>query len=258
MSRLAETQRAVRDAVVSGNTARARAMLVGGGDPAGRLAIHHRHYRASLVDTLLTRFPALTWLVGGRVVDDAADRFVREHPPTAPCLAEYGEEFPAFVASGLGPESAYVRPFGELEWHVGAVSIAVDAPPYPPQSLPGDPDGLADATVALQPGLRFLRAEWPVHDLMKRFLTDSAPDSYELPLVSTWIEVRGARGEFEINALDAGTWNFRVELQQGSSLDMAATRALAIDERFDPGQALVTLTTRRLLTDLRFPLKRIK
>jgi hypothetical protein len=252
MPRLAELQRAVRDAVVSGHTAAVRPDLVGGCDPERRLAIHRRHYQASLVRTLLTRFPALTWLVGGAAIQEAADLYVREHPPAAPCLAEYGEGFPAFVASHLGrPDAAYVRPFGELEWHLGAVSIAVDLPAAAPESFPRGGDVLASATVVLQPGLRYLRAEWPVHDLMERFLTDTAPDVYDLRPAAAWIEIRGARGEFEINELEAAVWTFRSELQRALSLEAAAMRALAVDETFDPGQALATLVTAGLLAEIR-------
>jgi hypothetical protein len=250
MRRLADAQRVVRDAVVTGDLAAARPLIVGGGDPARRLAIHHRHHRASLIGTLLTRFPALTWLVGGRVIEDAAAAYVREFPPTAPCMAEYGQSFPAFLAHRLDPDLAYVRPFGELEWHVGAVSIAVDAPSCSPELLPIDADALTDASVAMQPGVRYLVTEWPVDDLMKRYLTETAPETYTLPLRSTWLEVRGARDHFEISALDPPTWHFRVELQRGASLAVAALRALAIDDAFDPGRALVTLLNGHLVTGL--------
>jgi hypothetical protein len=258
MPRLAELQRAIRDAVVSGESSTVRLALLGGLDPEKRLAIHRRHYRASLVRTLLTRFPALTWLVGGAAIGEAADFYVCEHPPAAPCLAEYGDQFPAFVARHLGrTDAAYVQPFGELEWHLGAVSIAVDVPAIAPGSVPRDGDVLASATAVLQPGLRYLRTEWPVHDLLKRFLTGTAPDVYDLRPATVWIELRGARGEFQINELEEAAWTFRSELQRGLSLDAAAMRALAIDEAFDPGEALATLVTARLLADLRCSTERI-
>jgi hypothetical protein len=138
-----------------------------------------------------------------------------------------------------------------------AVSIAVDGPPYRAELLPRDADVLAQATVPMQPGLRYVRADWPVDDLMRCFLRDSAPATYALPLRSTWVEVHGARGDFEINTLDPATWSFRAELQRGASLEAAATRALAVDDAFDPGQAFVALVSRHLVTDLQFGSERI-
>jgi hypothetical protein len=242
MSRLADVQRAVRDAVVLGETGAARPLLVGGIDPAERLAIHHRHYRASLVGTLLTRFPALSWLLGSTLVQEAAEAHTRLHPPQAPCLAEYGAGFPAFLARRLDPARfPYVQSFGELEWHVGAVSIAVEVRAVDVRSLPQDALSLAAASLALQPGLRYLRADWPVDDLLKRYLSDTAPDAYELKPADRWIEVRGGRGRFEINAIAPGAWVFRSGLQRGDTVVTAADRALAVVAAFDPGAALVAL-----------------
>ena len=77
-------------------------LLVGGNDPRKRLAIHHRHYETSLVTALLDRFPATIWLVGSTFVTETARQFVRRRPPSRPCIAEYGEEFPAFLSAILG------------------------------------------------------------------------------------------------------------------------------------------------------------
>jgi Putative DNA-binding domain len=243
---------------VSGESAAVVPLLVGGAQPIRRLVVHQRHYRASLVTTLLDRFPGLSWLVGGKAMSEAAEAYVRAHPPSAPCLAEYGDRFPAFVARHVGhPAESYVQPFGELEWHVGAVSIAVDVPAAASLSAPVDGDTLASATVSLQPGLRYFHARWPVHDLLRRFLTDSAPAVYELHPSETWMEIRGARGDFDINALDPATWTFRRELQGGLSLERACLCALAIDDAFDPGAAFATLRTTRLLTSLGIPPERI-
>jgi len=69
-------------------------MLSGGARPEYRLAIHQRHYAASLTRALLDRFPATVWLVGSELVTDAARSFVHEQPPSKPCISEYGDCFP--------------------------------------------------------------------------------------------------------------------------------------------------------------------
>jgi hypothetical protein len=87
---LADIQAGIRDALVDGNGAAVAPVLVGGRRPAQRLAIHQRHYVASLTRALVERFPATVWLVGSELVTHVATLFVREHPPTRPCVAEYG------------------------------------------------------------------------------------------------------------------------------------------------------------------------
>src|SRR5688572_21304246 len=95
---LADVQARVRE-VVTGTGALDVAMpLVGGIEPAQRLKIHRRHYESSLVTSLRERYPASAWLVGADVLTEAAHAFVRSNPPRRPCIAEYGEEFPTFLA----------------------------------------------------------------------------------------------------------------------------------------------------------------
>ena len=105
MLSLAETQLWIRRAVVDGDTAGIPPQLIGGRNPRRRLAIHQRHYRSSLVAAIRTKFPATAWLLGMPFLDEAAQEFVRQHPPATPCIAEYGEEFPAFfrhISAGHG------------------------------------------------------------------------------------------------------------------------------------------------------------
>ena len=71
----------------STETARVVPVLVGGTRPEHRLAIHQRHYVASLTRALVERFPATVWLVGSELVTHVATSFVREHPPSR-CIAD--------------------------------------------------------------------------------------------------------------------------------------------------------------------------
>src|SRR3954451_16728185 len=105
MPTLLEIQRRIRDAVVTdGAAGELLPLLAGGRDPQGRLAIHHHHYQASLTRALLEKFPAVSWLAGERFATAAAQAFVHAHPPAAPCIAEYGVDYPAFLTSRAGAE----------------------------------------------------------------------------------------------------------------------------------------------------------
>jgi hypothetical protein len=64
---LADIQAGIRDALVDGNGAAVAPVLLGGSRPAQRLAIHQRHYVASLIRALVERFPATVWLVGSEL-----------------------------------------------------------------------------------------------------------------------------------------------------------------------------------------------
>ncbi len=222
--------------------------LVGGVDPARRLLIHRRHYEASLSTALREKFPATAWLVGERFVGAVAREFLRVHPPLRPCIAEYGAEFPAFLARfGGAVELPYLRAFAELEWALGQVSVAIEEAPltWPDMSRLGA--GLLEARLDLQPGVRYLRSRWNVDTLMTRYLEDDVRNRFELIERDTLIEVRGARGDFRIERLEATTFAFREALAAGRAFADAASDALDLDDTFDAGDALRTLVQSGLL-----------
>jgi len=224
--------------------------LVGGADPGRRLAIHLRHYDASLAAALCDKFPACAWLAGADLVRGAARAYARAQPPSQPCIAEYGRDFPQFLAAyGRAPSLPYLTSFAALEWAVAQASIAIERTPrsWPELSRLGA-ERLVDSTLVLQPGLHYLQAEWRVDELMTTFLSGAAPERFVLVEASTFIEIRGARGEVRLARLDGATFAFRVALKEGFSLGEAATRALECDPTFDAGAALCALATASLVT----------
>ena len=250
MPSLADLQAGLRHAVTSGDATALGSVLVGGRRAQGRLAIHQRHYEASLVTALLDKFPATGWLIGSALTMLVARAFVRAHPPVRPCIAEYGAEFPTVLgAHDPGATPPYLQQFAELEWHVGQVSIATSQPPLVwSQFVCVGAEGLLGVRLTLQPGLRFVHATWAIDDLMKIYLTGSAPDRFTLADGDTWIEIRGARGEVRFTRLDPATFLFRTALLVGLPLGDAAERALARDERFDAAHALIALVADDLVT----------
>ena len=131
---------------------------------AGGIEPPRRNYETSLVAALVTKFPATVWLTGSRFVTEAAHRFVREYPPQAPCIAEYGRTFPRFLSSCPGADrTPYLHDFAELEWHVGRVAIAVDEAAISLHELSSvSADALLDAGFTVQSGFCYLRTSWPV------------------------------------------------------------------------------------------------
>jgi hypothetical protein len=255
MSALADLQGHVRHALLSGDLRLLQPVLAGSPDPARRLAIHQRHYQASLSAALIEKFPATVWLVGSVLMGDAARQFVRKHPPIRPCIAEYGDDFPAFLA-GL-PAAAhlpYLHDFAELERRFGQTAIDVLLPALSIADVAArGGDWLSDALVALQPGLRYWHASWPVDELFKIFLADSAPETCHIELGSVYLEVRGGRGEVNVMRLSLGEFTFRSGLRNGVRLCEAGDHSARIDPAFDPRQALLALVNDGLVTGIDVP-----
>lgn len=253
MLSLSETQALLRDSLIGASLDPPAALLVGGTNPAARLAIHRRHYHATLVEALRHRFPATAWLVGDRVVTEAARAFIVAQPPRVICMTEFGEAFPEYLASRPGLSGTpYLREFSALEWAVGTVSLAVDLPALPPDWLGTQPpDAIGGCSLALQPGLAWLRAGWAVDDLMQLYLTGSTPDQFHLDAGDYSIEVRGARGDVSLRRLAFGVVAFRQAIASGLSIEEAAGLALDADSAFDPAGGLVQLFVDGLVTGLR-------
>jgi hypothetical protein len=245
MPTLAETQSAFRRAIAGEGAA--LPPIVGGPDPALRLAIHSRHYAASLARHLLGRFPATAWLTGSDFLAGVAAAFVRQSPPGAPCLAEYGEAFPAFLAAH--PASAglpWLGSLAEMDWHLGDVAVAVEKEPLVPAALAAiDPVRLPDLRLVLQPGLRYLTASWPADDLVRLYLADDRPEHFELAPAETLIEIRGARGTFSFRRMGEGDHAFRRAVAAGLPIGAAVERAGA---GLEPGAALMRLFADCLVT----------
>jgi hypothetical protein len=254
VSPLLEVQRRLRNAIVGGKSSAVAPLLVGGADPGERLAIHRRHYETSLVSAILDKFPATTWLIGSSIMHDAARAFVGRHPPTTPCIAEYGEGFPRLLAErDEARDLPYLYWFAELEWHLGHVAIAVDRPALSLQCLADYGDRLGDVELVAQPGLRYLASPWPVDDLMRLYLTDTAPQRYLLSAGDIWLEIFGSRGTFRFIRLERGEFLFRQAIVSGGPLGAAAERALEADKSLDVGAALRRFVTDALVTEIRSP-----
>ena len=252
MPTLAETQLVFREALVGGDTVGLEGMLVGGCDASKRIAIHRRNYEVSLTTALLEKFPGSVWLAGTPFVSEAARQFIHENPPHAPCIAEYGEGFPLFLSTQPGADrTPYLREFAELEWHAGHVTAAASRPAVLPEELSAiGAEALPDTVLTLQPGVRYLHASWPVDELMRLYVMETAPDSLAFAPADVWLQVHGARGEFRVDRLDAAQFLFRKSISEFQPIGDAAQCALDADSTFDPGRALAALVTDGLVMSI--------
>jgi hypothetical protein len=182
MPTLSEIQSGLRRALVEGDPFQIAPLLLGGAHSEHRLAIHQRHYSASLTRALVERFPATVWLVGSDFVTQAGRSYARDFPPAAPCIAEYGEQFPIYLGTRPGAERLpYLASFAALEWHLGRLALATDSSPH----------------------MHHMHVEWSVDELMTVYLSDSAPEQFALRHEDVWLELRGLRGELQMHRLTA-------------------------------------------------------
>ena len=255
MPALAETQAQLHRAIGGGDPVAALALLAGRFDPALRLDIYRHHHRESLTRHVIGRFPTIQWLLGAERMLVLARAFIAVHPPTAPCMAEYGGAFPGFLGQA---EDALRHPYlpatAAIDWALGEIAVAIDHPPLPIAELGAyKQERLPDLGLRLQPGLRLLHAAWPVDDLVRLRLGAAPPERFVLDPLQVHLQLVGARGAFTIQRLDPGSFTFRTALAGGGSIGGAASEAFAADPAFDAGAALAALFAAAHVTAITTP-----
>lgn len=247
---LVETQSRFRRALGADDASAVLALISGVPDSAQRMEIYRRHHRESLVRHLRGRFPTVEWLLGSVPMIQLARAFIAAHAPTAPCMAEYGGGFVEFIGTTAdAARHRYLGSAAEIDWLLGEVAVAVDAPPLPIAALAScAPERLPDLALQLQPGARYLAAGWPVDELVRMRLSEQQPERYAFNAEPVRLEIIGARGAFSINRLKGGNHAFRRCLAAGAAIGAAVDAALDEEPQFDAGAALASLFAARLVT----------
>jgi hypothetical protein len=234
---LPELQRRVAGAILTGDLAAAAPAVCGDGLSAeARLRVYRNHFRITLAEALSATFPATARLLGEACFGGLARRFVGNHPPTQPCLAEYGQGFAAFL--GRQPDLAAV-PFAadlaRLEWAMSAAREAPDALTLGPVHFARlSPGRVAELRTVLHPAWRVVRSRWPVLDLWQACRTDGKTEGFRL--APAWTELlvgRDPEGDAATLRLSPGASLFLRALRCGRPLGAAAAAATAREPAFD-------------------------
>jgi hypothetical protein len=221
--------------------------------PAARVQVYWNHVFSSLTETLETTYPVVCRLVDRRFFGFAADRYIRSHPPSGPCLYEYGATFPDFLA-GFPPcrGHPYLADVARLEWAMNAALHAEDVPALTPAALAAvAPEDSARLAVRVDPSAAWLRSSWPVDRIWRANQAGADPEaSVDLTAGRALLEVRRRDDTVTLRRLAAGEFELRAALGQGATLEMAADAALAEDPAFDLTAALRALLDETLLTSV--------
>ena len=142
----------------------------------------------------------------------------------------------------------WIAAVGELEWHLGTVATAIAHEPARIEAL-ACLEGTEIETVGLtlQPGLRYMSASWPVDELVQVYLGGVPPEQLAFDPAEVRLEIRGARGTFQISRLNPATFGFRRAIAEGRSIGAAAEGAMSLDRAFDAGTALGTMFAESLV-----------
>jgi len=254
MPALRELQNLLTSSLLAGDEQSALRHIKGDGlDPRARLAVYRHHILTSLTAVLEAAYPVACRLVDRRFFGYAADAFIRQHPPTGPCLAEYGAEFPDFLADFAPCQGhPYLPDVARLEWAVHRAAHSAHAEPLDSERLASvAPSEMPHLTFTMEPSLSLLSSPWPVDRIWRAHQDGGEPtDRVDLGAGSVCLEVRGAGDSVTLGVLDPPTYAFRDALARGLTLGEAAGRAIESHPSFDLIHAIRELLDRCLLSDL--------
>jgi len=204
--------------------------------PAARLQIYRNHAFLTLIEALKAIYPVVCRLVDERFFSYAAHEYVRETLPSAPCLTEYGDSFPDFLAAfpacrGL----AYLPDVARLEWAVNGALHAAEAPPIGAESLRASTPAEAPALrLTFHPSYRLMSSPWPVDRIWSAHQPGGDPEAeIDLDAGPVRLEIFRREDRVVIGALTPASHAFRSVLAGGAHLEAATEAALAADPLFD-------------------------
>ena len=248
-----ELQASFTRALLQDDAAIAGAVLGDGLVPEARIALYRHHVLTTLTEVLKAAYPVVCRLVDERFFAYAADCYIRQQPPTGPCLFEYGASFPRFLAA-FPPCCAfvYLPDVAWLEWAMHAAWYAEDAVPLDRERLHGvAPDDLAGLTFTFDPSVSYVSSPWPLHHIWRANQPDADPgETVRLDAGAADLEVRRLDDNVAWHSLARGTFAFRATLAQHRPLAEAFDAALTADPGFDLATALQTLFAEGLVVDV--------
>jgi hypothetical protein len=244
MPMLGELQALFKSALLQHDHRVASTVLGGGLAPDARLAIYRHHVFTTLTEVLKAAYPVVCRLVDERFFAYAAHQYIRQQPPTGPCLFEYGASFPYFLAD-FPPcrELVYLPDVARLEWAIHAAWHAKEATPASLERLQGlTPDELACLTLVFAPCISYMSSPWPIDRIWRVNQSDADPtETVCLEGDGVHLEVRRIADNVMYRVLDAGTFAWRATLARHQPLAEAVEAALAAAPDFDLPTALQAL-----------------
>ena len=225
MNTLREFQNAFRSAVLSQPGGLGEADFAPGNVPfSAGMAIYRNNVFAKLIDALGDLYPIIKRLVGDEFFAYAARDFISAHLPRSPVLADYGDEFPAFI-EGFGPAQStpYLGDMACLELAHHQATHAADATVLDTGALKDvAASALSSIRFQFHPSCRLLHSDYSLKEIWQAHnkdsdieqLADIAPGEARLLILR--VEER-----IEMRELDPMEFDFITALMAGKILGVA-------------------------------------
>lgn len=242
-------QQSLFDAALRGGSLPPGVTATDPAEAARRFAVYRNNVTVSLTEALARRFPVIMRLVGATFFRATAQAFVQANRPRSPVLAEWGEGFPAFLAT-FPPLAAwpYMADVARIEYARGRAFHAADARPLDPAALTGaDP---ASLRLALHPSVAVLRLSCPAVSIWSQ----NQPSGQRAPLpvgAETALILRDPAFSVQVEAIGPGDAALIRALLDGQTLAHAAGAALRLEPGHDPQPRLVHLMRAGAITAIK-------
>ncbi|VXC23142.1 conserved hypothetical protein [Pseudomonas sp. 8AS] len=215
-----------------------------GCDPSKRFAVYRNNVIHSLIDALGETYPVVRELVGEAFFAAMARVYMHAAPPRSPVLAQYGEDFAAFLG-GFEPAAGlpYLADVARLEALRVRAYHAADAPVLEARELAAvlaRPECLGPLLFQLQPALGLLSSPFAVVSLWAAHQGVLAIEAVDPWQPEHALVLRNAL-EVEVIRVPAGGARFIHCLQQGVPLGDAAAQAQDTEPSFDLSAQLALL-----------------
>jgi len=224
------------------------ALIEGGGlQPEARLQIYRNHAILTLTEALKATFSVVCRLVDERFFCYAAHEYIGETLPSRPCLAEYGESFPDFLASFPAcRELVYLADVARLEW---AINLALHAE----RAIPCDRSILCtcDRALTLHPSVQLVASQWPIERIWHANQPDGDNDAViDLDAGGARLLVFWRSDRVVINGIEESAHAFLHAIVQGARLSAATIAGRRVAPAFNSTATLDFLFAEGLIVSV--------
>jgi hypothetical protein len=190
-----------------------------------RVGVYRNHHRISLAGALAANFPTVVKVIGEPAFQALALSYLAIDPPRDPCLAAYGEGFPAFVESDPRAQRlVYLGDVARLDWARNVADRADDLPTFSAHCMASLDEGqLAALRLKPHPSLALLSSSYPL--LRIRDLAAGLAEGVSLDAGGVDLMIWRKAGVVTCLGLDRSAMRFVRALAGGQALGDAAQNA---------------------------------
>jgi hypothetical protein len=198
--------------------------------PEALLRIYRNHMTMTLTEALEATFPVVCRLVDQRFFAYAAHEYIAATPPSRPCLAEFGESFPDFLASFPACRNlVYLADVARLEWAINLALHAEEARLDRPASIS------SGSVVRLHPSSHLVASQWPIERIWYANQPEGNPNTIiELDSGGARLQVYRRGDRVVIREVEQSTYAFLSALAQGARVREAIEAGKHSAATFDP------------------------